>query len=128
LKAAAREWIGTVACKYSTFLKSSPQQLRLTKDSLPIIPNSGWHFSWLGGCDKIYKKTLSCIEPFDKSKLPTIDQFREHFNEFKKSNKKFFIHLESLSKKETEFFKVEINDDFPKFIIQNKQKYTEYIT
>jgi beta-1,4-mannosyl-glycoprotein beta-1,4-N-acetylglucosaminyltransferase len=124
LRATSREWIGTVACKKSSFSQSNPQYFRAVKDSLPAIPNAGWHFSWLGGYEKVYEKTFSCIEPFDKSKLPTLEEFKEFFENFKKSDKKFFIHLENLQKKETEFSKIPINESFPKYLLENKEKYS----
>lgn len=128
LKASERNWIGTVACEYSIFSKTTPQYLRSVKDSLSKVTNSGWHFSWLGGYEKIYEKTKSCIEPFDKSKLPTIKEFKEYFDNFKKSDNKFFIHLENLSKKETAFSKVEIDDSYPhEFSTIGKTKYNSII-
>jgi len=127
LRAKNRKWIGTVAYQYSAFPRISPQEFRFAKDNLPLINNSGWHFSWLGGYKKIYEKTQSCIEPFDKSKLPTLDQFKEHFEKFTQSQNKFFIHLENLSKQETEFSKTEIDDSFPQYLLSNLEKYKEFI-
>lgn len=127
LKAKSRNWIGTVACEYFTFSKYDPQYLRNRKDFLPIIPEAGWHFSWLGGYEKIHEKTKSCIEPFDKGKLPTLDEFKSFFENFKNSDRKFFIHLENLSKKETEFHKVDLNSSIPETILSNQEKYRSMI-
>jgi beta-1,4-mannosyl-glycoprotein beta-1,4-N-acetylglucosaminyltransferase len=127
LKATDRKWIGTVCCANKVLKNYSPQILRNNKDFLDKATNCGWHFSWLGGYQKIYEKSLSCIEPFDKSTLPTIEEFKTHFDNFISSDKKFFIHLENLSKKQTEFSKAQIDESFPKFLIDNKELFSSYI-
>lgn len=127
LKATSRKWIGTVCCSNKILKNHSPQIIRNNKDFLDKATNCGWHFSWLGGYQKVYEKSLSCIEPFDKSTLPTLEDFKVYFDNFISSDKKFFIHLENLSKKQTEFSKVQIDDSFPKFLIENKEKFSPYI-
>jgi len=127
LKASNRNWIGTTACKYGVLKKVSPQVIRNHKDYFPLIQNAGWHFSWLGGYEKVYEKSLSCIEPFDKSQLPKLEDFREFFENFKNSDNKFFIHLEQLDKKETPFHKCVIDNSFPLEISSNMDKYNKYI-
>jgi beta-1,4-mannosyl-glycoprotein beta-1,4-N-acetylglucosaminyltransferase len=127
LIAAHRQWIGTVACKYKIFKNLIPQHLRNVKDQLPCIRNAGWHFSWMGGYEKIYEKSLSCIEPFNKKELPSKEEFKKHFENFAINDNKFFIHLENLSKKETEFKKIQVNETFPMFVIENQTKLSEYI-
>jgi beta-1,4-mannosyl-glycoprotein beta-1,4-N-acetylglucosaminyltransferase len=128
LVAKSRTWIGTVACPFNLLNTYSPQEIRSRKDFFNKTASiSGWHFSWLGGYEKIYEKAHSCIEPFDKTKLPSKDQFKEYFDKFLYSNDKFFIHLENLSKKETEFVKININDLFPLFLRNNIEKYDKFI-
>lgn len=100
LKAKHRDWIGTVVCRKD--MLPSPQALRAWKDHLPSC-SGGWHFSWLGGAKAVHRKCLSCIEPLDKSNLPSEEEFEAHFRSFLRSERKFFLHLENLSKQETEF-------------------------
>jgi beta-1,4-mannosyl-glycoprotein beta-1,4-N-acetylglucosaminyltransferase len=127
LKASNRSWVGTAACNFGTFKQYTPQSIRASKDYYPRLTNAGWHFSWLGGYEKVYEKSLSCIEPFDKSKLPSLEEFRQHFEDFKFSGNKFFIHLEQLDKKETPFSRIEIDEYFPQSILDNLNKYSDYI-
>lgn len=127
LVTSSKSWIGTVAVKFNLFQQYNAQFFRNIKDNLPRLQNSGWHFSWCGGYDQIYEKAHSCIEPFDKSTLPTKEEFKNYFDNFIKNDKKFFIHLENLSKQETEFIKINLNDSFPKFILDNSDKLNKYI-
>lgn len=127
LVASSRTWIGTVCVKANILEQYNPQNLRSSKDNLPIIQNAGWHFSWLGGYEKVYQKAMSCIEPFDKSQIPDKETFHTYFTDFINSKEKFFIHIENLSKKETEFKKIEIDNSFPEYLISNLDQYKEYI-
>ncbi len=65
-------WIGTKAVTYSNLknkFKSSPQKVRILKDIFLRIKNSdiilkkgGWHFSYIGGKEKIKEKINSFAE------------------------------------------------------------------
>jgi|LakMenE01Jun11ns_1017448.scaffolds.fasta_scaffold9956812_4 beta-1,4-mannosyl-glycoprotein beta-1,4-N-acetylglucosaminyltransferase len=128
LVAKCRTWVGTVACPFSLLNKYTPQDIRGHKDFFKrTVSISGWHFSWLGGYEKIYEKAHSCIEPFDKTQLPSKEDFKIYFDKFIDSNNKFFIHLENLSKQETEFIKIDMNELFPLFMRNNLEKYSKLI-
>jgi hypothetical protein len=49
------------------------------KDQAPRIDGAGWHLSWMGGWEKAYTKLLSCIEPLDKSEVPSKEDFKVIF-------------------------------------------------
>lgn len=53
-------WNGTVITKAKNL--STPQKLRNRRDKFPRIRNCGWHFSYLGGVDKILLKMNSIVE------------------------------------------------------------------
>lgn len=92
----ARGWIGTVAIPYK-YLKSieAPQHFRDIKDSLPRTKTSlGYHFSWLGGPEAIDRKFKSCIEPMDKSRLPSIEQIKGLFDDMSSKGQYHFMHAE----------------------------------
>lgn len=110
LKARNRSWIGTTICPYSQL--PSAQAMRNMKDHLPLVVG-GWHFSWLGGYQKIWLKSQSCIEPLDKSTIPTEEEFKSYFQDFLLSDKKFFLHLENLNRRETAFGAVAHDVAFP---------------
>ena len=53
-------WEGTVISKFKHM--KSPQALRNERKFLPRIQNCGWHFSYMGGLDKVITKMKSGIE------------------------------------------------------------------
>ena len=62
------KWYGTVLCKYKNL--SMPQKLRDFRNLQPYIKNNvGWHFSYLGGIEKIKLKLRSIIES-DNFRVP----------------------------------------------------------
>lgn len=54
------KWYGSVITKYKNLKK--PQTLRNLGKVLPRIKNGGWHFSYLGGIDRIKLKLNSIVE------------------------------------------------------------------
>jgi beta-1,4-mannosyl-glycoprotein beta-1,4-N-acetylglucosaminyltransferase len=54
-----RDWLGTVSCKSDFFKKNGPQYIRDNRKYFSMLPNSGWHFSYLGGIEKIKSKIQS---------------------------------------------------------------------
>ena len=53
-------WYGTVVCLFKNI--SNPQLLRNQRNRLPFIKNAGWHFSYLGGKDRILEKLNAIVE------------------------------------------------------------------
>lgn len=53
-------WLGTTIAKYKNL--NSPQILRNSRFYLPYLNDSGWHFSYLGGVEKIRLKLSSIID------------------------------------------------------------------
>jgi beta-1,4-mannosyl-glycoprotein beta-1,4-N-acetylglucosaminyltransferase len=54
-----RWWIGTIASSGKQFKEHDPQQLRDNRNNYPCIKKGGWHFSYLGGVEKIKYKLHS---------------------------------------------------------------------
>jgi beta-1,4-mannosyl-glycoprotein beta-1,4-N-acetylglucosaminyltransferase len=52
-------WFGTYVTKYKNVKNSSVNNLRTERVNYHIIENSGWHFSFVGGKDKIVTKIKS---------------------------------------------------------------------
>jgi beta-1,4-mannosyl-glycoprotein beta-1,4-N-acetylglucosaminyltransferase len=52
----SRWWKGCIAATAAQFKKQTPQGLRDKRDLLPSISKGGWHFSFLGGVEKIREK------------------------------------------------------------------------
>lgn len=54
-----REWRGTVILPHQEFHRKSLNEWRSLKDSLPRYEDSGWHFSFIGGSNRIKQKLES---------------------------------------------------------------------
>jgi hypothetical protein len=59
-------WVGTVATTYEMVKKFGVQHFRDYRWKFPRMLNSGWHFTWMGGRDKIREKTRSIVEGVDE--------------------------------------------------------------
>jgi beta-1,4-mannosyl-glycoprotein beta-1,4-N-acetylglucosaminyltransferase len=55
----SRWWKGCIAATAKQFKEITPQGLRDNRDSYPSLPHAGWHFSFLGGVEKIRQKLQS---------------------------------------------------------------------
>lgn len=53
-------WAGTVIGKFKHM--KSPQAFRSAREKLPRIVNGGWHFSNMGGVDKVLEKMAAAVE------------------------------------------------------------------
>ncbi|MFN8291641.1 MAG: hypothetical protein U0U70_15395 [Chitinophagaceae bacterium] len=56
---AGRWWKGTIAATAKQFREITPQGLRDKRDVYPSLAHAGWHFSFLGGVEKIRQKLLA---------------------------------------------------------------------
>ena len=59
LTGECRWWKGSIAARASDFRAITPQGLRDKRDEWPSIPRAGWHFSFMGGADRIRYKLQS---------------------------------------------------------------------
>lgn len=124
LKCINQHWVGTVAASYSIVQSEKPQGLRRMKDFLARIPDAGWHFSWLGGAEAVWKKANSCIEPFDKENLPSVEEYKSFFDNYKNMEQRGFVRTEDLSiVTHQKFDTVSIDESFPAEIVNNLPKY-----
>ncbi len=69
-----RIWCGTVIMPYAKLMQKTPQYFRNKKDKLPKISQAGWHFSWMGGREKIRLKLSSIVEGRDKAEVMTDEE------------------------------------------------------
>lgn len=93
-----------------------PTYFRFTKGKK--INNAAWHFSYLMDEEKIAQKIASIAE--------------QHVNNSKSSNidniKRKVANCEDIFEREGyKFLPVEMDNNFPKYIIENKEKYDKYI-
>ena len=127
LNTSQSEWYGSKICKKKNL--KSPNWLREYKikqypwwrfdrpKNLKIIKDGGWHFSFLYDVDGIIKKISSFqhIE-FDKDEYKNKETIIKKIKEGKDVFNRNFL-----------FKKIKIDEKFPKFIIENKDTYRNWI-
>lgn len=76
-----KNWKGTVVLPYKYFNHESLNYWRSLKDSLPNIPNAGWHFSFIGGPEKVKTKIESYAHSeFNNSNFNSIEVIQNRLN------------------------------------------------
>lgn len=109
--------IGTVAVRKSTLDIFSPQHMRNIKDQLPALIG-GWHMSYMGGVEQIYKKLMTSCDVANKSEIPPVHIVKE-------------ILIKRLKEGQ---FNLRHNTDVPVFFVKNplipntitKEKYPSF--
>ena len=127
LNESEKKWYGSKIC-LKKYLKS-PQWLRNIKikkypfwridkpKNLQIIPDGGWHFAYLQNAEDISKKIKSFSHgEFNKDDLTN----KQNIEEKIKSQKDIF-------NRNFTFKKVKLDHTFPKYILENKEKFKEWI-
>ena len=127
LNESENNWHGSKICLKKNL--KSPQWLRNLKfkeypfwrfdkpRNLQIIENGGWHFAYLQSPENISKKIKSFAHgEFNKDKFTNLKNIED------KINTKQDIFDRGISYK-----KVKIDNTFPKYIIENKEKYKDWI-
>jgi beta-1,4-mannosyl-glycoprotein beta-1,4-N-acetylglucosaminyltransferase len=126
LKAVNKIWPGAVIFKPEALNQFSVQNIKDGKNNYSKVPNAGWHFSWLGGYKKIREKALSCIEPYDKFKIPSEEDFKNYFTEYLENPSKKFIHIEDLNMQGIDLQLSFDYSDYPQYLLNNFEKFKEY--
>ena len=127
LNITEENWSGTKICQ-KKFLKS-PQWLRnlkikkrkiwnFYKDKEPqIIFDGGWHFSFLKKNELIQKKIKSFAhQEFNKNNLTNLENIKKRVN----SGTDIFD-------RPFKYKKVELDKDFPEYILDNRSKFKDWI-
>ena len=127
LNETENNWHGSKVCLKKDL--KSPQWLRNLKfkkypfwrldkpRNLQIIENGGWHFAYLKSPENILKKIKSFAHgEFNKDEFANYENIKE-----KISMEKDIFNRKIIYKK------VEIDDTFPKYIVDNKEKLKEWI-
>ena len=118
-------WIGSRLCLKKYF--PAPQKLRNMKfkkypkwriDKINIqIINGGWHFSFLQTPSDISKK----IKSYSHGEFNTLE------NSDEKSIKEKILNSKDIFNRGFDLKKIEIDSNFPNFIVKNKEKFKEWI-
>ena len=120
------DWAGTRICQ-KKYLRS-PQWLRNFKlkrksfwsifgNKMQIINNGGWHFSFLKDPQSIKHKIMSYShQEYNTDEFTNTDLIKEKISKGK-----------DLFNRDIKYEKININDNFPKYIIDNKEKFKDWI-
>ena len=103
--------------RYKTVKRIKFWQLHRFFTNPNFINDGGWHFSYLMSPEKIKLKLESFAHgEFNRQDITDIDLIKNKVNK----NKDIF-------NRNIFFQKVQIDDSFPEYIVQNKQKFSEFI-
>ena len=84
---------------------------------MQIINNGGWHFSFLKDPQSIKHKIMSYShQEYNTDEFTNTDLIREKISKGK-----------DLFNRDIKYEKISINDNFPKYIINNKEKFKDWI-
>jgi beta-1,4-mannosyl-glycoprotein beta-1,4-N-acetylglucosaminyltransferase len=114
------QWFGTRACSLSYLKSRTIDEIRQATEnefklSGYVIENAGWHFSYLGGEEQIRYK----IESFSH---------QEYNNDYVKSKIKQFLDSNNdILGRNCIHQKVDIDDSYPDYIIDNIEKLSIFI-
>jgi beta-1,4-mannosyl-glycoprotein beta-1,4-N-acetylglucosaminyltransferase len=115
------KWFGTRAATYKYMKSTTVDDIREgtedeSKISGSIITNAGWHFTYCGDGNHVKQKINSfCDTQYN------IPEVTELVQENLKSGK------DVLNRSHIQYKKVQIDDDFPEYIVNNKDKYSHLI-
>lgn len=114
-------WRGSVMMNYKDLkklktIKKARERMDIEDKDTIVIEEGGWHFTYLGGVEKIIKK----LESYAHQEHNT-DYFKDkkRIEQAIKEGKSLYDH--------TRFSFVELDDTFPEHIIKHKETYKELI-
>ena len=107
-------WSGPKICSYGFLKEISLNNLRQNKFTNRIINDGGWHFSFMGGEEKIIEK-INAYAHQEYNKPHYLENVK---NNIMTDNDLFFRG--SLSK-------VEVDNTYPRYILENMEKYKHMI-
>lgn len=111
-------WLGTVACHYKDF--PGGDQARMTKGRNKIIVNdAGWHFSYLGGIEKIiYKIESFAHSEFDNNHVKNKDRIQDRIEKG--------VDLFDRPGRSKQLY-IKIDESFPDYLKDNIKKFKHLI-
>ena len=110
----SESWAGTRACSLKTYKKIDAETLR-QQYMTNVLPNAGWHWSFLGGKQMIENKIKSYAHQEYNSEF-ILNDINRKINENKDIFERGFV-LKTLV----------IDDNFPEYIRKNQEKLQKYI-
>ena len=122
------EWFGTRVCRFDYLDGKSIDLMRYHLENrleqpVPIVENGGWHFSFLGGQDRVMEKLAAYSYQGRRSRyfLRLLDSV------FKNRVAKKIARNEDIFNKGRRFLTLEPDSSLPRFILENRDRYCSYI-
>lgn len=111
-------WRGTTACLYEGYIGA--EKMRMTKATNKFVINdAGWHFSYLGGIEKIvYKIESFSHSEFDNNNIKDKNRIKDRV--------KLGLDLFDRPGRPRQVY-VKIDESFPKYLRQNIEKFKHLI-
>jgi len=109
-------WYGSRICSYKMFKEHNFDALRNMKEDIIKIPDGGWHFSFLSDIEGIKTKIKSWGH-VEYSVPWVLDNVEANV----KSGRDIFARGDS------QFKQVHIDESYPKYILDNLDKYSQFI-
>jgi beta-1,4-mannosyl-glycoprotein beta-1,4-N-acetylglucosaminyltransferase len=112
-------WFGSRAILYKDLINQYKSSIQNIRDSLAktIMLNGGWHFSYLSSPEEISKKINSFAHSeYDKPDFTNVELIRKRITEG-----------ENIFNKKEKINYVMIDNSYPKYIVENIEKYAQYI-
>lgn len=108
-------WFGTKVCSWE-FMKNIPvDTLRNMKTTGYAVQKCGWHFSYIGGADRIRQK-IDAFSDVDLNNPVILGNLENHIN----ANTDIFFRGQKMTP-------VPIDESFPAYIRNNQEKYKHLI-
>jgi hypothetical protein len=95
------------------------RKFRDYKEDYIFLHHAGWHFSWLGDIDHLIKKINSYSHTETNTKEAILDL--TNIDNLIKNN------LDHMYEKRKKWHVVDLDNYFPEYILNNKEKYSQYI-
>lgn len=112
------DWTGNTVLTFDKFKGASVCELRTNRRGV-MVQDGGWHFSFMGGVDRVKQK----IESYGEQSLNT-----EYFKDNIQNNIDHCIeNSHDLFFRPCKFWIVPIDYSYPQFLIDNVEKFKDYI-
>lgn len=108
------DWFGTKLGLYKNLRKHSFNEIRGDEGLTIKIPNGGWHFSFLGGRDKVVEK----LKSYSANDLATDHVIGSVESNIENGIDPFF---------RGNLRKIQLDSRFPKYILENKETFAHLI-
>ena len=110
------DWARATATMYKA-MKGTPQQMRRNKQR-PLIRDGGWHFSYVMAPELIAHK----IKSFAHQEFNS-----DNFTDVEKINERIADQRDPFDRKNRRYRVEPIDDSFPKYLIDNQERFREMI-